>query len=135
MFGHSMGGNAAQLLASRRPKGLQGLVLVAPATPTPQDIPEPARYAQLYAYDNRETVLQTIAFLTHQPLDEKVPEQIIEDSLGRSAAAKLVWPTPPTKIFLPRWSKRTDARERGTARQLVSPLSQSCEVSAHSARL
>jgi len=93
VVGHSMGGKVAQLLASRRPKGLQGLILVAPASPTPQNIPEPARYAQLHAYDNRETVLQAIAFLTHQPLDERVREQVIEDSLRGSAPAKLAWPT------------------------------------------
>jgi pimeloyl-ACP methyl ester carboxylesterase len=43
LVGHSMGGKAAQLLASQRPEGLEGVVLVAPAAPTPQNIPEPAR--------------------------------------------------------------------------------------------
>lgn len=93
LVGHSMGGKVAQLLASRRPAGLQGLVLVAPAPPTPQSIPESAREAQLHAYDNRETVLQTIAFLTHKLLDEPLREQIIEDSLRGSIPAKLAWPT------------------------------------------
>ncbi|TFW28100.1 alpha/beta fold hydrolase, partial [Duganella callida] len=35
LVGHSMGGKAAQLAASRRPPGLQALVLVAPALPIP----------------------------------------------------------------------------------------------------
>ena len=34
LVGHSMGGKIAQLLASQQPPGLEGLVLVAPATPT-----------------------------------------------------------------------------------------------------
>jgi pimeloyl-ACP methyl ester carboxylesterase len=35
LIGHSMGGKVAQLMASRRPKGLAGLVLVAPSPPQP----------------------------------------------------------------------------------------------------
>ena len=42
LVGHSMGGKVAQLLASRRPAGLVGLVLVAPAAPTPTHFPEEA---------------------------------------------------------------------------------------------
>ena len=92
LVGHSMGGKVAQLLASRRPAGLQGLVLVAPASPFPQNIPELAREAQLHAYDNRETVLQAIDFLTHQPLNDTLQNQVVEDSLRGSAPAKLAWP-------------------------------------------
>jgi pimeloyl-ACP methyl ester carboxylesterase len=43
LVGHSMGGKTAQLVASRRPKGLVGLVLVAPAPPSPLKIPEELR--------------------------------------------------------------------------------------------
>jgi pimeloyl-ACP methyl ester carboxylesterase len=35
VVGHSMGGKVAQLVASRRPVGLVGLVLVAPSPPSP----------------------------------------------------------------------------------------------------
>ncbi|MEU0395736.1 alpha/beta fold hydrolase [Streptomyces sp. NPDC006208] len=35
VVGHSMGGKVAQVLASRRPAGLKGVVLVAPAPPAP----------------------------------------------------------------------------------------------------
>jgi pimeloyl-ACP methyl ester carboxylesterase len=57
-----MGGKLAQFLAAQRPIGLEKLVLVAPATPTPQDIPEFARQAQLHAYDNRENALKALEF-------------------------------------------------------------------------
>ena len=57
---------------------------MAPASPTPQNIPEPAREAQLHAYDNREAVLQAIAFLTHKPLNETLKNQVIKDSLRGS---------------------------------------------------
>jgi 3-oxoadipate enol-lactonase len=93
LVGHSMGGKVAQFLASQRPPGLVGLVLVAPATPTPQDIPEPARQAQLHAYENRENALQTIAFLTAHPPSDTLREQILADNFAASPHAKLAWPT------------------------------------------
>jgi pimeloyl-ACP methyl ester carboxylesterase len=93
LIGHSMGGKVAQLVASRNPQGLVGLVLVAPATPTPSHIPEEAKQQQIHAYDNRETVLQTIAFLSARTPDPETVEQIIEDSLSGMPEAKLAWPT------------------------------------------
>jgi 3-oxoadipate enol-lactonase len=93
LIGHSMGGKVAQLLASRRPQGLLGLILVAPASPGPFRLPEEAKQQQIHAYDNRETVLQTIEFLSARMPDPGAVEQIIEDSLSASPDAKLVWPT------------------------------------------
>ena len=60
LVGHSMGGKVAQLAASRRPEGLSGLILVAPAQPTPRRNPEEMRQGQLHAYHNSENVLKTI---------------------------------------------------------------------------
>ena len=91
--GHSMGGKVAQLVASRNPTGLTGLVLVAPAPPTAVHLPEPVREQQIHAYDNRENVLQAIAFLTARVPAPEVVEQIVEDSLRGSAGAKIAWPT------------------------------------------
>jgi pimeloyl-ACP methyl ester carboxylesterase len=93
LVGHSMGGKAAQFVAAQQPKGLEALVVVAPASPLPQNIPEAAREAQLHAYDTRDTVLQAIAFLTAHTPNESRLEQIVEDSLRGSAAAKQAWPT------------------------------------------
>jgi pimeloyl-ACP methyl ester carboxylesterase len=93
LVGHSMGGKAAQYLAAQRPTGLEALVLVAPASPLPQNIPEAAKQAQLHAYDTRDTVLQAIAFLTAHAPNESTVKQIVDDSLRGSAAAKLAWPT------------------------------------------
>jgi pimeloyl-ACP methyl ester carboxylesterase len=87
-----MGGKVAQLLASRRPAGLVGLVLVAPATPTPTHFPEEALQKQLHAYDNRETVLSAMAFLSARTPDPEIVEQIVEDSLSGVPEAKLAWP-------------------------------------------
>ena len=92
LIGHSMGGKVAQLVASRRPPGLLGLVLVAPATPTPTLLPEEAKQQQIHAYDNRGTVLQTIAFLSEGSLDPDTVEQVVRDSLSGTPEAKRAWP-------------------------------------------
>ncbi len=92
LVGHSMGGKVAQFLAAQRPVGLEKLVLVAPATPTPQDIPEFARQAQLHAYDNRENALQALEFLTAQPPSQELREKIIADNLAAAPHARLAWP-------------------------------------------
>jgi 3-oxoadipate enol-lactonase len=93
LIGHSMGGKVVQLLASQRPCGLKGIVLVATASPTPQDIPESARQQQLYAYDNRENAIRAVAFLTVRMPASDVVEQIIADNFAGSPQAKLAWPT------------------------------------------
>ena len=93
LVGHSMGGKVAQLLASRRPEGLIGLILVAPASPTPTHLPEGSMQQQLHAYDNRETVLQTIAFLSARTPEPIITEQIVEDSLSCNPQARFAWPT------------------------------------------
>jgi 3-oxoadipate enol-lactonase len=38
LIGHSMGGKVAQRLAAKRPEGLEALILVAPAPPTPMAV-------------------------------------------------------------------------------------------------
>lgn len=93
LIGHSMGGKVAQLVASRNPQGLVGLILIAPATPTPSHLPQEAKLQQIHAYDNRETVLQTIAFLSARTPDPETVEQIVQDSLSGTPEAKLAWPT------------------------------------------
>lgn len=92
LIGHSMGGKVAQLVASRNPAELVGLILVAPATPTPSHLPDEAKQQQVHAYDNRDTVIQTIAFLTARTPDAETVEQIVQDSLSGTPEAKLAWP-------------------------------------------
>ena len=58
LVGHSMGGKVAQILAGRRPAGLAGLVLVAPAPPTPMQVPAEVRAGMLASYQSRDGVLQ-----------------------------------------------------------------------------
>lgn len=93
LIGHSMGGKVAQLAASLRPEGLKALILVAPATPTPTHFPDAALQQQLHAYDDADTVRQTIGFLSAKALPESEVSQIMEDSLSGSEAARKAWPT------------------------------------------
>jgi pimeloyl-ACP methyl ester carboxylesterase len=89
LVGHSMGGKVAQIVAGRRPAGLSGLVLVAPAPPTPLPAPEAQRAAMLASYGSRDGVLQALSVLTAQPLPNDLREQVIEDTLA--GAAKRAW--------------------------------------------
>jgi pimeloyl-ACP methyl ester carboxylesterase len=93
LVGHSMGGKTAQLLASRRPAGLKGLVLVAPSPPAPPPIPKEQLDAMTHAYDQRESVEFTLDnVLTGSRLSAELREQVIEDSLRGAPQAKIAWP-------------------------------------------
>jgi pimeloyl-ACP methyl ester carboxylesterase len=93
LVGHSMGGKIAQLLASRRPKGLTGLVMVAPSPPVPLVLPAEVRAQMESAYTSRASVEAAIDhMLTAKPLSAAHREQVIEDSLRGAPQAKAAWP-------------------------------------------
>lgn len=92
LLGHSMGGKVAQLVAAQQPQGLKGLILYAPAPPTPLDVPEEVRRSFLDLYQSREGAEIVIGNLTPHPLPEAIREQIIEDTLRGSLGAKQAWP-------------------------------------------
>lgn len=94
IIGHSMGGKTAQMLASRRPVGLAGLVLVAPSPPAPTVLQDEQRETILHVYDSRESIARARDHvLTALPLTEAQKERVVEDSLRGTAAAKHAWPT------------------------------------------
>ncbi|SAK56938.1 alpha/beta hydrolase [Caballeronia fortuita] len=93
LIGHSMGGKVAQLIASHRPAGLAGLVLVAPSPPTPMLLSDAERATLAGAYQTRESVEFVIDHvLTAKRLDVAQREQVIEDSLKGAPQAKAGWP-------------------------------------------
>lgn len=93
LVGHSMGGKVAQLIASRRPNGLEGLILVAPSPPSPTLLSDEQRATLSGAYQSRESVEFVIDnVLTAKPLDAALREQVIEDSLKGAPQAKAAWP-------------------------------------------
>lgn len=93
IVGHSMGGKVAQLIASRRPAGLRGLALAAPATPTPLALPPEVLAGFASVYDTRESIEDALGnMLVATPLPARLHEQVIEDSLAGAPAAKAAWP-------------------------------------------
>jgi pimeloyl-ACP methyl ester carboxylesterase len=92
ILGHSMGGKVAQLVGARHPQGLNGLILYAPAPPTPLDVPEDVRHGYVGLYQSREGAELVIRNLTPHALPEAFREQIIDDTLRGSPGAKKAWP-------------------------------------------
>lgn len=93
LVGHSMGGKVAQLAASRRPRGLAGLVLVAPAPPTPLALPLDARQGMVHAYDSPESIVATVQqVLAPGGLSDGNLDTVIADSLAGALQAKSAWP-------------------------------------------
>ena len=91
LVGQSMGGKIAQILGARRPQGLKGLVLVAPAPPTPIAAAKEQRDAILESYQTATGVEFALSILTSRPLSPTLRQQVIDDTLGGAPAAKAAW--------------------------------------------
>ncbi|MFI1767715.1 alpha/beta fold hydrolase [Streptomyces sp. NPDC020800] len=93
LVGHSMGGKTAQVLAARKPEGLTGVVLVAPAPPAPIGVTRQVQETVSHAYNDEEAVLQSIDLvLTHRGLTPELRRQVVEDSMRGCEQARLAWP-------------------------------------------
>jgi pimeloyl-ACP methyl ester carboxylesterase len=93
VVGHSMGGKVAQMVAARKPVGLAGVVLVAPAPPAPVGVTEQLQETVSHAYESEATVFQGIdAMLTNGGLSPELRRQVVEDSLRAGDEARLAWP-------------------------------------------
>lgn len=93
LVGHSMGGKVAQLLASRRPRGLIGVALVAPAPPSPMEAPLELRRGMVRAYESRESIIATVAqVLAPHGLKPDDLATVVADSMAGAAPAKAAWP-------------------------------------------
>ncbi|MEU0841529.1 alpha/beta hydrolase [Streptomyces sp. NPDC005962] len=94
LVGHSMGGKVSQLVAARRPSGLVGLVLAAPAPPRPPaTVTEEYRQGLSHAYDSPESVRHALDHvLTATPLPAEVRATAMRDSLAAGAEARQEWP-------------------------------------------
>lgn len=94
LVGHSMGGKVCQLAAARRPEGLAGLVLVAPAPPRPAPTATlDHRKALAHAYDSPQSAGHALDHvLTAAPLPPEVRAAAIHDSLASDTPAREEWP-------------------------------------------
>ncbi|WP_326689117.1 alpha/beta hydrolase [Streptomyces sp. NBC_01795] len=94
LVGHSMGGKVSQLVAARRPAGLAGVMLVAPAPPQPPAVVTPEyREGLSHAYDSPESVGQALDHaLTSIPLTESLRAAVVRDSLAVRPEARREWP-------------------------------------------
>ncbi|WP_214409655.1 alpha/beta fold hydrolase [Sphaerisporangium fuscum] len=94
LVGHSMGGKVSQLVAARRPAGLAGLVLVAPAPPQPPaTVTEEYRQGLSHAYDSPDTVRHALDhILTATPLPKTMRDIAVRDSLAAGVEARHEWP-------------------------------------------
>ncbi|GIJ99539.1 hypothetical protein Aspvir_001672 [Aspergillus viridinutans] len=99
LVGHSMGGKVAMATVATLPRDLvshlRGLVLVAPAPPTPLLLPPEMQEQQKAAYESAESVHWTVSHVLANPdnLNQKDTEMVIRDSLQGNQPAKTAWPT------------------------------------------
>ena len=94
LVGHSMGGKVAQLISGKNPvKGLKGVVLIAPAPPTPFELPPDMKEQQLTAYlspESAEFVARNV--LSASILSDETISSLVEDMLKGNKSAKAAWP-------------------------------------------
>ncbi|KAH7393212.1 Alpha/Beta hydrolase protein [Cadophora sp. MPI-SDFR-AT-0126] len=97
LVGHSMGGKVAQLITGRnRVPGLKGLVLLAPAPPTPLELPQEMREQQQTAYSSAESakfVVRNVLSSCSPPLPENTVKLLVEDMLKGNDFAREAWPS------------------------------------------
>lgn len=94
LVGHSMGGKVSLLAAARRPPGLAGVALLAPAPPQPPaSVTAEYRHGLSRAYESAQSVGQALDHvLTATPLAGAVRSAVVQDSLNSDEAARLEWP-------------------------------------------
>jgi 3-oxoadipate enol-lactonase len=89
-----MGGKVTQLIASRHPTGLEGIVLLAPAPPTPLILPtEEMRQQQLHAYSSPESAEFVVRnVLTSSRISDEDVAALVNDCRSGTESATAAWP-------------------------------------------
>ncbi|KAL3454171.1 Alpha/Beta hydrolase protein [Aspergillus insuetus] len=99
LIGQSMGAKVALAILPSLPnhllKALKGIVLVAPAPPTPLALPAEMKAQQKLAYETAESVRWTVTNVLANPdnLNETDLETVVRDSLSGNPLAKTAWPS------------------------------------------
>ncbi len=89
-----MGGKVAQLIAGRDPPpGLKGVVLIAPAPPTPLELPDDMKAQQISAYNTPESAEFVVRnVLSSSRLSDDTVKMLVEDMMRGNEWAKRAWP-------------------------------------------
>ena len=88
LVGHSMSGKFAMATAALRPKGLRGLLLVAPSPPTPEPMTEEDRQATIEGWGKAAYARKTVEKITKRPLSDDLRR---ETEAGYLLTAKRAW--------------------------------------------
>ncbi len=91
LAGHSMGGKAALALAAARPAGLESLVLVAPAPPTPEPMDDAERERLRAAWGDASAAETTLEAVTACRPPRLVGAQFVADAVRASRPAWMAW--------------------------------------------
>ncbi|KAK0100082.1 hypothetical protein ONS95_013106 [Cadophora gregata] len=97
IVGHSMGRKVAQLIAGRnRFPRLKGVILVAPAPPTPLELPKEMREQQRTAYctaESAEFAVRNVLCSCNPPLPDSTVILLVKDIFKGSIFAREAWPS------------------------------------------
>ena len=91
IVGHSMGGKIALAVAARGPRGLGGLVLLAPSPPSPEPLPDADRAHLLASWGDREAMAAVVRTTAVRPLSGGDRERQVADMLAASKQAWDAW--------------------------------------------
>ncbi len=91
IIGHAMGGKIALEWASRRPQGLQKVILLAPSPPTPEPMNDAERHRLEWGFGFCESARETLGKFTAHQLSARVFERALDDSLRSSRSAWKAW--------------------------------------------
>jgi pimeloyl-ACP methyl ester carboxylesterase len=113
LVGHSMGAKVAQFVASKRPAGLLGLVLVATGSPHGVKVPEEQLQRMIHAYDSAgSAAFVRDNILTKRPLPDDLKAQVVEETSRPARPPRWhgrAWPLPrtsprkPHPLLFPHW--------------------------------
>ncbi|WP_424952765.1 alpha/beta fold hydrolase [Deinococcus sp.] len=92
LVGHSMGGKVAAVLASRRPAGLVGLLLLAPSPPSPEPMTDQGRADLKAAHGHPDRLRQHYRQIIRRDLRGDLLAQLVVDGTRGRRAAWDAWP-------------------------------------------
>lgn len=91
LVGHSMGAKVAVALASRAPRGLRGLGLIAPSPPAGEPMTPEVRERVRALWDDAQALRAYYPQITRAPLEARDLDNLVQDGLRASQQAWNAW--------------------------------------------